>query len=1068
MFPVLLFFMYLEKLEIQGFKSFANKNKLEFSAQSKDGKKGITSIVGPNGSGKSNIADAVRWVLGEQSVKTLRGKKGEDIIFSGSNKKSRLGIAEVSLFLKNEKKDKKGEKKDTNEISPFDYDELIITRRLTRNGDSEYLINNNRVRLLDIQILLAKANIGQKTYSIIGQGLVENFLNTSATEKKEFFDEATGVKSFQIKRDGALNKLEKSYDNLSQLEMLLTEISPRLKTLTRQVEKIKKRDKLETDLKNSQHIYYNHFYHKYASKLENLNQEILSLEEKISKKEKELEKTLEENKKFSQLTISPEEEALKEEIKEKHEKKNQLVKKQVQLQTEISLNLENQGNYDLSWLNNKKDELLNKKKDIKNQIEEEKTNQLLKKEEELKANWQKLQSESSQLEKDKEKKERTWEELNQLQEKLIRTNTVLESKMERKNNYDFQKNKETENSLKQSIEENNTDLSKYNLDDYIKKVEKLENELNVFDKSIKEKRETLKHLNQEIEEKSKQGIGKKTINQEINQFLNDLKEIEKEKNLEKIKELITKARQNFKEKVKELVGFDEEKLLAKIKDTQEDIISLSEKRQGKNEDLNNTKWHLSQKTREKEQKETKKKELEEQLKTIKKEADNILNDQEFNELEKEKSQLQDKIREKKDFLENLNIDKLSQRLNKEKEELKEKLNDCRFKISSKEEKIKLLEQNYFNIKREIEDIEDKINRSQNIASKDELKTQKDKIEKKIVTLEKDIKTIKESLEEYANKRQTKKEQLINNQKRADDLRSIIEKNNTLLHQYQLEATRQETKLEDLEETIKNENLNLIDIKKPLEVKDINPEEIDYSQLLKKISNYKKQLEQIGSLDPETESEYQKTKERYDFLVQQTNDLNEAINSLEKIISQLDEQIKSRFEKEFKVIAEKFNQYFTILFGGGQAQIIKQKEKEEGEDDDKNNKSKKWRKRSALGLSGIDIHAIPPGKKIQSIAMLSGGERALTAIALICAIINVNPSPFVVLDEVDAALDEANSEKLAKILEDLSSQTQFIIITHNRATMRRAEILYGITMQSDGISRLLSIKLEEAMKIENKK
>ena len=168
--------MYLEKLEIQGFKSFASKNVLVFPGMIDKSKRGITSIVGPNGSGKSNVADAVRWALGEQSMKTLRGKRSEDVIFSGSDKKGRLGMSEVSLFLNNEKR-----------VAPIDYSQVVITRRLYRNGDSEYMMNNNRARLSDIQMMLARAKFGQKTYSVIGQGMVEGFLNTSLAERKEFF-----------------------------------------------------------------------------------------------------------------------------------------------------------------------------------------------------------------------------------------------------------------------------------------------------------------------------------------------------------------------------------------------------------------------------------------------------------------------------------------------------------------------------------------------------------------------------------------------------------------------------------------------------------------------------------------------------------------------------------------------------------------------------------------------------------------------------------------------------------------------------------------------------------------
>ena len=236
--------MYLQRLELQGFKSFAKRTILEFPELSK-GHKGITSIVGPNGSGKSNIADSIRWVLGEQSLKTLRSKKSEDIIFSGSEKKGRLSMAEVSLFLNNE--DKK---------VPVDYSEIVITRRLFRDGTSEYLLNKNNVRLQDVILLLAKAHFGQKSYSVVGQGMIDAILNASVGDRKDFFYEATGVKQYQIKKDQSKNKLARTHENLSQVEITLKELEPHLKSLTRQVKRLEQREEIERELREAQKEYY--------------------------------------------------------------------------------------------------------------------------------------------------------------------------------------------------------------------------------------------------------------------------------------------------------------------------------------------------------------------------------------------------------------------------------------------------------------------------------------------------------------------------------------------------------------------------------------------------------------------------------------------------------------------------------------------------------------------------------------------------------------------------------------------------------------------------------------------
>jgi chromosome segregation protein len=236
--------MYLEKLEIHGFKSFATKTVLEFPSRV-NSHMGITGVVGPNGSGKSNVADAIRWVLGEQSIKTLRGKKSQDVIFSGSDKKSRLGFAEVTMYLNNEDKQ-----------ADIDYTELAITRRVYQNGEGEYFINKNKARLTDIQLLLAKGGFGQRTYSIIGQGMADSVLSASLAERKELFDEAVGVKQFQIKREQALNKFKASMENLGQTELTLQELEPRLRSLTRQVKKLAKREEIEKELKALQFDYF--------------------------------------------------------------------------------------------------------------------------------------------------------------------------------------------------------------------------------------------------------------------------------------------------------------------------------------------------------------------------------------------------------------------------------------------------------------------------------------------------------------------------------------------------------------------------------------------------------------------------------------------------------------------------------------------------------------------------------------------------------------------------------------------------------------------------------------------
>ena len=882
--------MYLEKLEIQGFKSFANKNTLVFPGLLGRDQRGITSIVGPNGSGKSNIADAVRWALGEQSMKTLRGKKSEDIIFSGTDKKNRLGMAEVSLYLNNEDRQ-----------APLDYSQVVLTRRLYRDGLSEYLLNNGRVRLADVQILLAKANFGQKTYSVIGQGMVEGFLNTTLAERKEFFDEATGVKQFQLKRDDSLNKLINSYENLNQAAMLLSEIEPRLRSLTRQVNKLKRRHEIGAELKELQVSYYSKIWHEIKEKFDDYNKKFLEIEKIKQEKEKKganLNRELNQLEQQSQTNL--EFSSRQQELNERQSQKEIINKQLAKLEAELEVKLESSGQFDLSWLVNKSGEI---KKDRLN----------------------------------------TDEETTGLEKNIEREKKVL---------VDLEKEKETINS-----------------------------KINQF--------------NQELLKSSSsaagQGLGK--INQELKSLNELLKQSETSDDLANIKNIIKQIRRKVK-LILGLAGAELEK--ENLAETQKKLMALTA----------------------------------------------------------------------------------------EKEEIMVKINESTFRISARSERVKLLKEKTAQLERELNDIENKLKDNQGAIKAGGKEAAAGRLKQQAAELDEKINSLKEALNAFSAKESQQRAKLFALQKNLQSLQTETNGLINQLNELKVNATRYETKLEDLEAEIRNSYGNL----KEVMAKSLDGP-VDVEAALGKINSLKRQVDQIGGIDPEIEKEYLETKERYDYLKNQADDLSGAIASLEKIIKELDAIIKEKFDEQLKTISAKFEEYFKILFNGGQAKIIKvltedlmenQTEKEEDEiaeaaaepapaEDkyaDNLKRIKYLQKHNATGLAGIEIMATPPGKKIKSIAMLSGGERALTAIALICAIISCNPTPFVVLDEVDASLDEANSERLARILDDLSHKTQFIVITHNRASMRRANILYGVTMAESGVSKLLSIKLDEAKAVVN--
>lgn len=899
--------MFLEKLEVQGFKSFANKNKLIFSGILEGEKRGLTAIVGPNGSGKSNVADAVRWALGEQSLKTLRGKKSEDVIFSGSDQKQRLGLAEVSLYLNNsDLKEKKGSQPETIE-KESDLDrlilscpEIVITRRLYRSGESEYLLNGSRVRLSDIQMLLAKANFGQKTYSVIGQGMVENFLTTSAAERKDFFDEATGVKQFQIKRDSALNKLESSYTNLQQVDMLLSEIRPRLKSLTRSVEKLQRREQIELELSSKQQKYYGHLWHESTKKLEEKNSLFLAKEKLKREREKGLEKLNGDLDKIRLNDNRPKMDQIQTQMQALGSQKDQFLKQIARLQAESAVQLEAKGKFDVSWLNTKQEELDVQLRSAENDLA------------------------SFSAASDTEELQRREKELRDIQDKL----TAL-----------------------------NAELSK---------------------------------LNRNISQLDGSEDQNKKLSRLIEAFISRLDEVALLNDLDKIKETIVSIKEDWQKETRNLNGED----WKRIKEIQAEILTLTEKRQLSADHLNEERLRLAG-------------------------------------------------------------------INERKRSAAEKVD---------------------NIKSELKVITEKLSRNTGTIDEAALTRAKEEAQALLAKVEQQISVLEKERENLNRDREKEKSLMYRCQQDIQAEQEILNEINRELNLIQIESAREETRLEDLEANIRRDGLAL----NTISGYKTDHSEINIEQLQREIANAKNQLEQIGGIDPETEKEYHDTKERYDFLSSQVNDLNNTIESLEEIIAELDKNIKVRFDAEFKVISEKFNEYFKILFNGGTAKIGKVLADEKDKEDPKNSpetskplagltpaeneikdeadaklrRIRSLKKNNAAGLVGIDIQATPPGKKIQSVTMLSGGERALTAIALISAIISANPSPFVVLDEVDAALDEANSQRLAKILDDLSGRTQFIVITHNRACMRQASILYGVTMEADGVSKLLSIKLDD--------
>ncbi len=869
--------MYLKRLEIHGFKSFANKTTMEFS-------QGIISIVGPNGSGKSNVADSLRWVLGEQSAKMIRGKKADDVIFAGSDKKTRLGFAEVVATFDN--RDRR---------IPVDAAEVSIGRRIDRSGESEYLINGNRVRLLDIVDLVLKSNIGTSRYTVIGQGTIDQIVLQGPSGIKELVDEASGVKNYYLKREKTLRRLEQTAQNLMRAEDLIAEIEPRLKSLRRQAKRMEARAEIEQELK----VYQREFFGK----------TFWSLKATIGG----FEKTLAE---FEQQKIQLEEQLKQQrQFVEKTERDNSQGAEKLR---DVRLSI--------SGLQSKKNKLLEDLSLIRGKMSSYKTGS---------------SGDAQTMQVQLHEKNGV---LRELEEKILASQT--EAKRQTETVHGLQQQTE---GLSQQIE------ALY---------EKLKNPTHVdwqqFDRQLSE------------------------LEYAFGQFFSSL---ENAPTIETARTLAQGLRSQF----------DSFAHVAKqsVVDPQSHIH-----------------------------------EVQTQLK-----------------------KLQD-----------------------QKEQLQQELGRMQVEQSRTHVSLEFLESQVQQVRQERLNIELELKKAQSGSSEDfirELSAQEAQLQEQVQSLNQEISGIEESVKSFYAEEQAK-QKLIHEaeslyRKLQDDLSKIKDKQSGVSVEKAKYDTQMEVLCEEIRRILGSEILQNIGEQ---------PVTAATEDVENKIARLKNQLDMIGGMDELTMKEYQETETRYTNLSNQVEDLKRGMSDLKNILDELDEHIKSKFNEAFHKVNEKFEYYFRVLFNGGRAylSVLKAEDKTEeqalaeGEEPADTDEAEKLRpeervvqkyEKGASNIVGIDIKATPPGKKLASIQALSGGERALTSIALLCSLLTCFPSPFVVLDEVDAALDDANTIRFGQILGTLAHQTQFVTITHNRETMAQANILYGVTMGDDGVSKLLSVKLDQA-------
>lgn len=1181
--------MYLKSIEVQGFKSFANKIKFEFH-------NGITGIVGPNGSGKSNVADAVRWVLGEQSAKQLRGAKMEDVIFAGTQNRKPVGFAYVAITLDN-----------SDHALPVEYDEVTVSRRVYRSGESEYKINGHSCRLRDVTEMFYDTGIGKEGYSIIGQGQIDKILSGKPDERRELFDEAAGIVKFKRRKSAAIKKLENERSNLVRVNDILSELEKQVGPLKQQSEKAKEYLNYKTDLKkydvnaflletdrirketaelngrlkivdddleDSKSEYDNtkSEYETAENQLNDINAQIDENSQTVSALELENQKlqgeinvfteqikTFNANKQLHSerlLDIEKDKQNKNNSVKELREQYNDLntelseyndklaaindTAKALNAEIEgISGQIDNRQNsiYDnlteqstikaenqkfvtmLEQLEIKKSELtshiikgksdesaqkqviksltaeldnaVGKLEDINNSIEESNTSVT-----QLKAEIAEKNSELDKLTQNYHREKSRLESLINITERYDGYGNSIKKIMELKDSnpgilgviadiVKVEKQYETaiETALGGTIQNIVTDKESTakELIGYLKQNKlgratflplnaiharnTLENEACINEKGVIGVASNLVRVSFEYEGLAKYLLGRILVVDNIDNalliakkykytlrivtlegeqlnpggsmtggaFRNSSNLLGRRREIEELKQSVSNTNKQI----------TQEK--AAVADLRNQVAKYREALDSYNKLLRET--HIRKNTIDVNLKQADLK-LSEIIASY---GDDIKEqasiDSEILKISESRNQVSGNL----NLLDNQNeaarkeIENLGKTLEAKKSEeaaVALKIENLKISHSSIEQKASFINENIERLCKELDNLEEeKTSIQEKIGETKELVSAK----------QADIELVKNSIEESERKITAIGEKL-------EDLRAAKEKVNAshkeffkkreelnekiiLLEKDSMRLHNQYDRLEESYDSLVDYMWNEYELTYSYALELKSDELNNINDIRKQINILKAAIKKLGDVNVNAIEEYKSVSERYEFMKTQHDDMIEAEESLMKVIEELDEGMRAQFTAKFEEIKVEFDKVFKELFGGGRGTI----ELVEGED---------------ILEAGILIISQPPGKKLQNMMQLSGGEKALTAIALLFAIQNLKPSPFCLLDEIEAALDDSNVGRYANYLHKLTKHTQFIVITHRRGTMSAADRLYGITMQEKGVSTLVSVDLIE--------
>jgi chromosome segregation protein len=1153
--------MYLKKVEVCGFKSFADKTILDFEP-------GISGIIGPNGCGKSNISDSIRWCLGEQRAKSMRSSNMQEVIFGGTQTRATTGMAEVSLTFDNSRN-----------ILPIDYSEVTVTRRLFRSGESEYFINKTQCRLKDIRDMFLDTGIGSDGYSIIEQGKVDFLTTAKPEDRRELFEEAAGVSKYKVRREETLRRLEKIDADMSRLSDALAIHKQQITALDIAAKKAKQYKKYQEELANYevaslvQHISYG-------------NNEIARIKTELDPKIKEFEST---NTSMTQLDTEIQEIRLS--LDEKNESYVSVNKDLSEIKMQIGV-----ADQIIQHAMQREGEIKSEKESLEQElvVNRQKVIQMEEQLKTLKSDDGTLSDDLVKYEADYREKEQQYNLVkNRLSELETRENRIRE-KLSR-----FESEKEQQHNLKAELSESRIYLDA-ELDSLQRIILRLENDVEPTRKeivtieaelelanasigSLETKKEEINKIISENEEKRK-SLENLLLQYKESLASNDsrvstLKEFDQQdpvrssiravlslgnlargpiSNLidadENKQELVASAlgeKLNYlvcdtAEKAEQAIKFLEENGLSRLSFIVADKISDSVQNsaiglpQGYTELIKCLRYNSSDEKiiryvcsgalvsgnkiygnvvvsgggkisfeksvlveEQIKNLQNKSEELKLNISTTQSEIEHIYENQINLRLEKErlgfaaikvKTQIEGKrsqIEEKKN-----DIKSITEEINKHKEEINSKtaeLNSFNEKISVFEtklaehedeenrlyEELKIIENDTFAAKKEEEtsaplmmearsvwdkkatEFENKRQGQQylldnivNIKKQIEYAENKiveseDKLSEFLTSQETETLKIQQLYESQAQKeaeirhsltdRQSLQDTLDSKTNECHDLRSKVDELNNEVNAMQVDLKNSEYQKNDLEKRLaETYGKTYEEIKNDFDGIEVNNEEI---------IKIKRKMECLGSVNLAAQEEYDALEQRYNFLLVQQQDLLKAKDNLFEVIKKINQSTIENFKKTFDIVRDNFKTLYRKLFGGGEADLMLT---------DENN----------LLESGVDIYAQPPGKKLQNISLCSGGEKALTAVGLLFAFFMVKPSPFCILDEVDAPLDDANVGRYNSMIKEFSSKTQFLVVTHNKRTMEMVDVLYGVTMEEHGISKIISVKMNKQDEVDS--